>query len=319
VARQSARAPAMLRPWVVVRDLYSGMSFTCQLKTKAYTGMPFVGLYNPADSNRRGVPMLVHPQFDPVAIHLGPLSLRWYGLMYVCAFLAFLYLGRRHAARRPDLGWDKAQLDDLLFYGILGVVVGGRLGEVLFYQPGYYLAHPDQILAVWNGGMSFHGGFLGVLVALAYFAHKTRRSFLAVGDFVAPLVPTGLMFGRIGNFINGELWGRVADPSLPWAMVFPYVDSLPRHPSQIYQALGEGLLLFLVLWVFSRKPRAVGKVSGAFLLGYGIFRVLAEVFRTPDPGIFESIISGFSTAQWLSLPMIAFGGFLLIRRPVRLH
>ncbi len=258
--------------------------------------------------------MLIHPQFDPVALAIGPLSVRWYGLMYVCAFIAFVALGRIHARRRPELGWNRDMIDDLLFYGILGVVVGGRLGEVLFYQPGYYLSHPAEILAVWKGGMSFHGGFLGVLVALAWFARKTGRTFFQISDFVAPLVPLGLMFGRIGNFINGELWGRPASPDLPWAMIFPYVDNLPRHPSQIYQAAGEGLLLFALLWIYSAWPRAVSKVSALFLIGYGSLRFVAEFFRNPDPGIFSGLPLDLSTAQWLCVPMVLFGLWLFVRR-----
>jgi len=258
--------------------------------------------------------MLIHPQFDPVAFSLGPLSVRWYGLMYVAAFMTVIVLGRRHARRRPELGWDTRQLDDLLFFGILGVIVGGRLGEVLFYQPGYYLQHPGEIIAVWKGGMSFHGGFLGVLAALWWHARKTGQRFLQVGDFIAPLVPLGLMFGRIGNFINGELWGRPANPELPWAMVFPYVDDLARHPSQLYQAAGEGLLLFLILWFYAGRPRAVGQVSGLFLLGYGVLRFIAEFFREPDPGIFSGLGLDLSTAQWLCVPMIGIGTWLLYRR-----
>jgi phosphatidylglycerol---prolipoprotein diacylglyceryl transferase len=258
--------------------------------------------------------MLVHPQFDPIALSIGPLDLRWYGLMYVCAFVAFVVLGRRHARRRPELGWNNVMIDDLLFYGILGVVAGGRLGEVLFYQPGYYFSHPGEILAIWKGGMSFHGGFLGVLVALAWYARKTGRTFFQITDFVAPLVPLGLMFGRIGNFINGELWGRPTSPDLPWAMIFPYVDDLPRHPSQIYQAAGEGFLLFALLWLYAAKPRALGKVSALFLIGYGSLRFLAEFFRNPDPGIFSSLPLNLSTAQWLCIPMVLVGLWLFFRR-----
>lgn len=262
--------------------------------------------------------MLIHPQFDPIAVQLGPLAIRWYGLMYVLAFVAFIILGRRHAGRRPELGWNKTQLDDLLFYGILGVIIGGRLGEVIFFQPDYYLSHPSEILAVWKGGMSFHGGFLGVLVALWWFGRKTGRSFLQVGDFVAPLVPLGLMFGRIGNFINGELWGRVANPELPWAMVFPHVDGLARHPSQLYQAAGEGLLLFFILWGYAAKPRPIGQVSAVFLIGYGSLRFIAEFFRTPDAGIFGVLSLGLSTAQWLCVPMVLAGIVLLVSRTPRL-
>ncbi|MBL8446813.1 MAG: prolipoprotein diacylglyceryl transferase [Zoogloeaceae bacterium] len=258
--------------------------------------------------------MLIHPQFDPIAFSLGPLSVHWYGLMYLAAFALFVLLGRRHAQRRPDMGWNAQQIDDLLFYGVLGVIIGGRLGEVLFYAPGYYLSHPLEIPAVWKGGMSFHGGFLGVLVAMAVYGRKSGRGFWAVTDFIAPLVPIGLACGRIGNFINGELWGRPADPSLPWAMVFPFVDDVPRHPSQIYQALGEGLLLFIVLWWFARRPRPTGAVSAAFLVGYGLLRFSAEFFRHPDPGIFSGLGFDLSTAQWLCVPMVLVGVALLLRQ-----
>ncbi len=254
--------------------------------------------------------MLVHPQFDPIAVIIGPLAVHWYGLMYVLAFAAFILLGRRRCNEAS--GWSHLDVDNLMFSGVLGVVLGGRLGEGLFYQPGYYLGHLSDIIAVWKGGMSFHGGLLGVLIALWAYGRKTGRSFLQVGDFVAPLVPLGLMFGRIGNFINGELWGRAADPGLPWAMVFPQVDDLPRHPSQLYQAGMEGLLLFLILWWYSAKPRPTGAVSGAFLLGYGVFRSIGEFFRTPDEGIF-GLSYTVSMGQWLSLPMILTGAWLLWR------
>lgn len=257
--------------------------------------------------------MLVHPQFDPVAFSLGPLKVHWYGLMYLLAFLQFWWLGKMRLAQRPELGMTEKGLDDLMFYGVLGVVVGGRLGEVLFYNPGYYFSHPAEIIAVWKGGMSFHGGLLGVLAAVTFWAYRHKLAWLAATDYIAPLVPLGLMFGRIGNFINGELWGRVADPDLPWAMVFPQAnDGLARHPSQLYQALGEGLLLFVILWLYARKARPIGAVSGAFLIGYGVFRSLAEYFREPDAGIFgQSYL--VSMGQWLSLPMIAVGLFLLVR------
>ena len=251
--------------------------------------------------------MLVHPQFDPVAVAIGPLAVRWYGLMYVLAFAAFVILGRRRISQRPESGWTRQELDDLLFWGVIGVVLGGRLGQIIFYEPGYYFSHPLEIPAVWKGGMSFHGGLIGVLLALAWHARKMGRRFLEVGDFVAPLVPLGLMFGRIGNFINGELWGRPADPALPWAMVFPQVgDGLPRHPSQLYQAGLEGLALFILLWFYTRSPRPVGAASGLFLAGYGGFRFLAEYFRDPDAGIFgrSDVIS---MGQWLSLPMVLIG------------
>lgn len=262
--------------------------------------------------------MLIHPQFDPVAFSVGPLSVRWYGLMYLVAFVLFVALGRLHARRRPELGWSGQAIDDLLFYGVLGVIIGGRLGEVLFYQPGYYLAHPLEILAVWKGGMSFHGGFLGVLVAMWLYGRNSGRGFWQVTDFIAPLVPTGLAAGRIGNFINGELWGRPANAELPWAMVFPWVDGQPRHPSQLYQAAGEGLLLFAIVWIYAASPRPLRAVSAVFLVGYGCLRFIAEFFRTPDPGIFSELAPGISTAQWLCVPMMAVGVALLVaarRRP----
>ena len=254
--------------------------------------------------------MLLHPQFDPVAFSLGPLSVRWYGLMYLVAFVQFILLGRYRIRTRPGL-LTVDQLDDLLFYGVLGVILGGRLGQVLFYEPGYYLAHPLEILAVWKGGMSFHGGFLGVLVAMGLWSRKHRIAWFDVTDFIAPLVPLGLAAGRIGNFINGELWGRVCDPALPWAMVFPQVDNLPRHPSQLYQAGLEGLLLFVVLWFFARGARPRGAVSGVFLIGYGSLRFVAEYFRTPDAGIF-GLSEVISMGQWLSLPMIVIGVAMLV-------
>jgi phosphatidylglycerol---prolipoprotein diacylglyceryl transferase len=257
--------------------------------------------------------MLVHPQFDPIAIKLGPLGIHWYGLMYLIGFIAFLYLGKLRAKRFPERGLTPEAVDDLLTYGVLGVIIGGRLGEVLFYQPGYYLSHPLEIFAIWKGGMSFHGGFLGVLVAVALFAKRKGLKFFQITDFIAPLVPLGLMTGRIGNFINGELWGRAADPSLPWAMIFPQLqDNLPRHPSQLYQAGLEGLCLFILLWFFSNKNRPVGSVSGLFLIGYGTFRFIAEFFREPDAGIFGHSYT-ISMGQWLSLPMVLIGIYFMVR------
>lgn len=253
--------------------------------------------------------MLVHPQIDPIAIQIGPLAVHWYGLMYLLAFLFVLLLGRHRIKTRPDQGWSPRNLDDALFYGVLGVVLGGRLGYVLFYRPDYFFAHPLEIFYVWQGGMSFHGGFLGVLAAMWFFARKTGKPWLNVMDFLAPLVPLGLGAGRIGNFINGELWGRPTD--LPWGMVFPHVDNLPRHPSQLYQFAMEGIALFVILWLFSRKPRPVGAVSGLFLLGYGFFRFVAEFAREPDD--FLGLLSlGLTMGQWLSLPMIVGGAILMM-------
>ncbi|MDP3636815.1 MAG: prolipoprotein diacylglyceryl transferase [Azonexus sp.] len=254
--------------------------------------------------------MLLHPQFDPVALSLGPLSIRWYGLMYLLAFVQFILLGRYRIKTQPGF-LTVDQLDDLLFYGMLGVILGGRLGQVFFYEPVYFLAHPLEIFAIWQGGMSFHGGFLGVLLAILLWARKHQFAWLDVADFIAPLIPLGLATGRIGNFINGELWGRVTDPSLPWAMVFPQAgDLLPRHPSQLYHVGLEGILLFVILWLYTRKPRQRGAASGVFLIGYGVFRFVTELFREPDTGIFGHSYS-ISMGQWLSLPMILLGIVLL--------
>ena len=205
--------------------------------------------------------MLVHPQFDPVAFSIGPIAVRWYGLMYLLGFVLFVLLGRMRARRSFLTGWRASDVDDMLFYGVFGVILGGRLGYVLFYKPLYYAAHPLEIFAVWQGGMSFHGGFLGVLVALWVFARVRRKRWLEVSDFVAPLCPLGLAVGRLGNFINGELVGRVTD--VPWAMVFPQVDNLPRHPSQLYQFALEGVALFVILWMYASRPRPTGAVSGS--------------------------------------------------------
>lgn len=249
--------------------------------------------------------MLTHPQIDPVAIHLGPLAVHWYGLMYLLGFTLFLMLGKYRLRKLNRPGWNDTLMDDLLFYGVLGVVLGGRLGEVLFYQPGYYFSNPIEIFAVWKGGMSFHGGFLGVLVAMAIFAHQRKIVWLQLMDFIAPLVPLGLGAGRIGNFINSELWGKPTEG--PWGMVFPNVDKLPRHPSQLYEFALEGLMLFVLLWLFSKKPRPVGAVSGLFLIGYGSFRFIGEFARMPDDGIFGIMSLGISMGQWLSLPMVLVG------------
>ncbi len=256
--------------------------------------------------------MLIHPQFDPAAIRIGSFAIHWYGLMYLMAFIQFLLLGRLRI-REPqyqNLVWTYKDLEDLLFAGVLGVVLGGRIGYTLFYMPSYYLSHPVDILKIWQGGMSFHGGLLGVLLALLWFARKHQTHFFVISDLVAPLVPFGLAFGRIGNFINGELWGRPTD--LPWGIIFPMVDSLPRHPSQIYQFFGEGILLGIVLWIYSSKPRRVGQVSGLFLLGYGLCRFLAEFAREPDA--FLGLLGlGLSMGQWLCIPMIFFGIYLIVR------
>lgn len=260
--------------------------------------------------------MWIHPQFDPVALRLGPLAIHWYGISYLLAFGVFLFLIRRQMAQRATSNWRGQDADDLLFFGVLGVVLGGRLGYVLFYKPLYYLAHPLEVLAVWQGGMSFHGGLLGVIVALAWFARGRQRSFLSVTDLVAPCVPLGIAIVRVlGNFVNGELWGRPASPDLPWAMVFPQSGTAdPRHPSQIYQALGEGVLLFVLLWWVSRAPRRTGVVSGCFLIGYGVLRFLAEYFREPDAFLGLRWLS-LSQGQWLCVPMVVIGAILIWRAP----
>jgi phosphatidylglycerol:prolipoprotein diacylglycerol transferase len=251
---------------------------------------------------------LVHPMPNPIAIQIGPLAVHWYGLMYMLAFILFLVVGRIRL-KQPHIaaaGWKFEHLEDLLFYGVLGVVIGGRLGEVLFYHPVYYAENPLEIFAVWKGGMSYHGGFLGVLIALALWSRKAKRNVLDVYDLIAPLVPLGYACGRIGNFINAELWGRVADPSLPWAMIWPNVDRLPRHPSPIYQALVDGVLAFILLWIYARKPRPRLAVGAMYVLLYGCARFFTEYFRVPD---WTADILGFqiSAGQILSVPMIIFG------------
>ena len=253
--------------------------------------------------------MLVHPQFDPIAISLGPIAVRWYGLMYVLGFLGIMLLGRHRIRTQPWLNWKLRELDDLIFYGVLGTILGGRLGYVLFYKLDYYVAHPLEIFYVWQGGMSFHGGFLGVIFAMFLFARHYNKQWFAVTDFIAPLVPPGLMFGRVGNFINQELPGR--ETTVPWGMQFPAVDNIARHPSQLYQAAGEGLLLFIILWIFTNKSRPLGAASGAFLAGYGVFRFLAEFTRQPDD--FLGLLAfNFSMGQWLSLPMVLGGIWVLV-------
>jgi phosphatidylglycerol---prolipoprotein diacylglyceryl transferase len=261
--------------------------------------------------------MLTHPQIDPVALQLGPLAVHWYGLTYLAAFGLFVWLGWRRlhhppfAALSRSGSWQRRDVEDILFLGVMGVVLGGRVGYCLFYKPAYYLSHPLEIFAVWQGGMSFHGGLLGVVVAMAWFARSRQRPFLQVMDFVAPCVPTGLAAGRVGNFINGELWGRLADPSMPWAMVFRGAGNLPRHPSQVYQFLLEGLLLFVLLWLYARKEHRPGQVAAAFVFGYGVLRFVAEYFREPDAHL-GLLALGMSMGQWLCVPMIVGGAALWV-------
>jgi phosphatidylglycerol:prolipoprotein diacylglycerol transferase len=259
--------------------------------------------------------MLVHPQFDPIAVSVGPIAVRWYGLMYLAGFVLFVVLGRWRARQPMYAGWKPSDIDDMLFLGVFGVILGGRLGYVLFYKPLYYLAHPLEIFEVWHGGMSFHGGFLGVLLALVFFARRRGRALLDVTDFVAPLCPLGLAAGRLGNFINAELVGRPTQG--PWAMVFPQIDDVPRHPSQLYEFGLEGLLLFVLLWFYASKPRPRGAVSGLFLIGYGAFRFIAEFAREPD-NFLGFLAMGLTMGQWLSLPMLVAGVAMMTwayRRP----
>jgi phosphatidylglycerol:prolipoprotein diacylglycerol transferase len=253
--------------------------------------------------------MLVYPQFDPVAFRIGPLAVRWYGLMYLVGFILFIVLGRRRAQKSMLTGWRATDVDDMLFYGVFGVILGGRLGYVLFYKPLYYFAHPVEIFEVWHGGMSFHGGFIGVLIALWFFARQRGKKWLEVTDFVAPLIPLGLAAGRLGNFINGELVGRPTD--LPWGMVFPQVDQVPRHPSQLYEFALEGVALFVILWAFAARRRPLGAVSALFLLGYGVFRFIGEFAREPD-SFLGFLALGLTMGQWLSLPMIVIGAVMLL-------
>jgi len=250
--------------------------------------------------------MLVHPQIDPIAFSIGPLAVRWYGLMYLAGFAAGWWLGLRRIARGAA-PVTRRQFDDLLFLAVLGVILGGRLGYVLFYKPGHYLSNPLEIFAIWQGGMSFHGGLLGVMLAMSFAAWRHRIDYLRLMDFVAPLCPLGIAAGRMGNFINGELWGRVTD--VPWGMVFRGAGDAPRHPSQLYQFALEGGLLFIILWWYSAKPRPRGAVSALFLIGYGSLRFIAEFGREPD-AFLGYLAMGLTMGQWLCLPMVA-GGLAL--------
>jgi len=248
--------------------------------------------------------MITYPNIDPVALSLGPLKIHWYGLMYLLGFVGAWWLGTRRAAR-PDIGWSRKQVEDLIFYGALGVILGGRLGYTFFYNLSGFIENPVSIFYIWKGGMSFHGGMLGVFVTLFLFGRKQGMGFFQVSDFIAPMVPIGLGTGRIGNFINHELWGRPVESALPWAL--DYGDHVARHPSSLYQALSEGLLLFVILWWYSSKPRPRMAVSAVFMFCYGCFRFSTEFFRTPDSQLGFIAFDWLTMGQLLSIPMIIFG------------
>ncbi|MDN3651716.1 prolipoprotein diacylglyceryl transferase [Thalassotalea ponticola] len=259
------------------------------------------------------------PQIDPIIFSIGPVALRWYGLMYLIGFVFALVYANKAADKSNGI-WTREQVSDLLFYGFLGVIIGGRVGYVLFYNFDYFLADPLYLFKIWTGGMSFHGGLLGVITALFVFARKENKRFLDVGDFVAPLVPFGLGAGRIGNFINAELWGRETDVS--WAMVFPTDPlGLARHPSQLYEFFLEGVVLFFMVYLVSKYVKARGVASGTFLAGYGLFRFIVEFFREPDAHL-GFIFSFVSMGQILSLPMIIIGVGLIVwglNHPTAVH
>jgi phosphatidylglycerol:prolipoprotein diacylglycerol transferase len=252
--------------------------------------------------------MLTHPQFNPIALQITDnFGIHWYGLMYLIGFVAFLLLGKYQIQHKPWFKWNVQMLDDALFYGALGVILGGRVGYMLFYQFPDFIANPLSLFKIWQGGMSFHGGFLGVLVAMFFFTKKHPQPWLKIMDFVAPLVPIGLGAGRMGNFINGELWGRPTGSD--YGMIFPQVDAIARHPSQLYEFVLEGLVMFAVLWWFSRKPAPIGSISALFLILYGSFRFIVEFTREPDAHL-GLLGLGLSMGQWLSMPMILVGVLL---------
>jgi phosphatidylglycerol---prolipoprotein diacylglyceryl transferase len=252
--------------------------------------------------------MLIYPHFNPIALQLGLIKIHWYGIMYIIGFLSAWGLGTLRASR-PNSLINKEQVSDLIFFAALGVVIGGRVGYMLFYNFLDFLAQPWSIFAIWQGGMSFHGGLIGVLIAVWLFSRKVHQPFMSLVDFVAPLVPIGLAAGRLGNFINGELWGRVT--TAPWGMVFPTGGPLPRHPSELYEFLMEGVLLFLILWLYSSKPRPRMAVSGLFALCYGIFRIIAECFRQPDIQLGFIAFGWLTQGQLLSIPLVIIGITLL--------
>lgn len=248
---------------------------------------------------------------SPIAFSLGSFDVRWYGLMYLAGFLLGWFIGRKRAKYICPT-WTTQEVDDLLTFSMIAVVIGGRIGYVLFYDFSVYLTNPAEILRIWNGGMSFHGGLLGVVCAFWYFAKTRKKSFLEVSDFVAPLVPQAIFFGRIGNFINGELWGKTTD--LPWGIIFPGAGPWPRHPSQLYEAFLEGIVLFVILMIYARKPRAHGKISGLFAMGYAVFRSLIECIRIPDPQLGYLAFGWVTMGQILCVPLFVVGLWLFFRK-----
>lgn len=258
------------------------------------------------------IPAILFPAFDPVAIQLGPFAIRWYALAYITGILLGWWMVRRLVQLAPQAA-TREQVDDFVTWATLGIVLGGRIGYVLFYRPVHYIEHPLEALYLWQGGMSFHGGAAGVILALYFFTRSQRLDFLGFSDRVTSVVPVGLFFGRIANFINGELWGRVTD--VPWGMIFPTGGPEPRHPSQLYQASMEGVILFILLQILVHRPalRArSGFVSGAFLAGYGVARIVGELFRQPDAQL-GFLFAGITMGQLLSLPMVLIGAWLMWR------
>ncbi len=256
--------------------------------------------------------MLIYPDINPILLQIGPLKIHWYGMMYLAGFGMAWWLGNRRLRSNPI--FTSEQLSDLIFYAAVGVVLGGRIGYILFYDLATYIAEPLNMLKIWQGGMSFHGGFIGVLIAVWLYARKLNLPFFKVTDFIAPLIPFGLGAGRIGNFINGELWGRHTD--VPWGMVFSQIDNMPRHPSQLYQAILEGLILFAILWIFSKRPRPIMAVSGLFLIFYGLFRFLIEFVREPDYHLGFIAFDWMTMGQILTIPMLI-AGIVLIKLAYR--
>jgi phosphatidylglycerol:prolipoprotein diacylglycerol transferase len=250
--------------------------------------------------------MLIYPEIDPVALSLGPLKIHWYGITYLVAFALAWWLGR---VRAGEHGWKKSEVEELIFYGAIGLVLGGRIGYILFYNFSAFIDNPVILFKVWQGGMSFHGGLLGGMAALWLFAKRYKKGYFGVLDFAAPLIPLGLASGRIGNFINSELWGRPTD--LPWAMVFPNGGPFPRHPSMLYEFFLEGILLFVILWWFTAKPRPMMAATGLFISGYGIFRFIVEFVRQPDAHMGYIAWGWLTQGQLLSVPLLIAGIFLI--------